>query len=35
MRKAEDSVYLLLVGYFLGVLFDPEDGESMFLQNVG
>jgi hypothetical protein len=26
---------VLLAGFFLGSLFDPEDGGDMFLQNVG
>jgi hypothetical protein len=30
-----DACHLLLVGILLGVLFNPEDGGDMFLQNTG
>jgi hypothetical protein len=26
---------MLIAGFFLGLLFNPEDGSSMFLQNIG
>jgi hypothetical protein len=27
--------YLLQVGFFLGIFFDPEDGDDMFLLDIG
>jgi hypothetical protein len=33
--RAECCWCLFLAGYFLGLLFDPEDGNIMFLRNAG
>jgi hypothetical protein len=40
-RRREDKTaarsvcHLLLAGYFLGLIFDPEDGSNMFFPNIG
>jgi hypothetical protein len=33
--KQSSACYLLHAGFLLDLLFDPEDGGDMFLQNVG
>jgi hypothetical protein len=33
--KQSSACYLLHAGFLLGLFFDPKDGGSMFLQNVG
>jgi hypothetical protein len=37
MKQAASTVtsYLLLAGFSLGLLFNPEDGGNTFLKNVG
>jgi hypothetical protein len=34
-RRIRSASYRLHAGFFLGLLFDPEDGGDMFLRNVG
>jgi hypothetical protein len=33
-KPARSSCCLLLTGFFLGLLFNPEDGGDIFLENV-
>jgi hypothetical protein len=35
MSEQSSASYLLIAGFLLGLLFNPEDGDDMFLQNVG
>jgi hypothetical protein len=32
--KPSSACYLLLAGFLLGLFFNPEDGDDMFLQNI-
>jgi hypothetical protein len=34
-RLQSSACYLLYAGFLLGLLFDPDDGNDMFLRNVG
>jgi hypothetical protein len=34
-KKLARSRCMLVAGFFLGLLFNPEDGSSMFFQNIG
>jgi hypothetical protein len=33
--KPGSACYLLHAGFLLGFFFDPEDGDDMFLRNIG